>query len=84
LLHWDSNLIDDSHGTKYERLADHIEGKLFGVPSLVNGERQATSTDEAKIGRAMEMVRIWDLKKKTEVLSLIWPERSVCATAEKT
>ena len=40
-VHWDSKLIDDSHGTKKERLAifvsgapHYIEGKLLGVPSL--------------------------------------------------
>ena len=42
-LHWDSKLVDDSHGTKHERLAvlvsgapSFIEGKLLGVPSLVD------------------------------------------------
>ena len=68
-LHWDSKLIDDNHGTKHERLAvlvsgapDHIEGKLIGVPSLVDGEGQATSTGEAQFEGAKEMVKIWDLK----------------------
>ena len=34
---------------------DHIEGNLIGLPSLVDGEGQATSTGEAQFE---EMVKI--------------------------
>ena len=51
VLHWDSKLIDDVHCTKHERLAilasgapHYMEGKLLGVPSLVDEDGKATST----------------------------------------
>ena len=69
-LHWDSKLVDDSHGTKHERLAvlvsgapSYIEGKLLGVPSLVDEDGNATSTGEAQFEGAKDLVKIWDLKK---------------------
>ena len=70
ILHWDSKLVDDAHGTKLERLAvlasgapAYIEGKLLGVPSLVDDEGQATSTGEAQFEAAKELVKLWDLRK---------------------
>ena len=69
-LHWDSKLVDDAHGTKLESLAvlvsgapSYIEGKLLGVPSLVDEDGNATSTGEAQFEGAKELVKIWDLKK---------------------
>ena len=74
-LHWDSKLVDDSHGTKHERLAvltsgapNYIEGKLLGVPSLVGEDGQATSTGEAQFEGAKDLVKIWDLKNSVRGL----------------
>ena len=68
-VHWDSKLIDDSHGTKKERLAilvsgapHYIEGKLLGVPSLEDEDGNATSTGYAQFKGASDLVKIWDVK----------------------
>ena len=75
VLHWDSKLIDDAHGTKLERLSvlvsgapAYIEGKLLGVPSLVNDEGQATSTGIAQFEGAKECVKLWDVKNNVRGL----------------
>ena len=68
-LHWDSNLVDDSHGTRSERLAvpvsgepSYVEGKLLGVPDLVDGDGHATSTGLAQFEGARDLVELWDLQ----------------------
>ena len=70
VLHWDSKLIDDVHGTKHERLAvlvsgapNYVEGKLLGVPSLVDDDGNVTSSGLAQFEGAKELVRVWDLSK---------------------
>ena len=69
MAHWDSKLVDDAHGTKLERLAvlvpgapNYIEGKLLGVPSLVDDEGNATSTGLAQFEGTSELIKLWDLK----------------------
>ena len=65
VLHWDSKLIDDAHGTKKERLAilvsgspSYIEGKLLGVPSLEDENGNATSTGLRQFQGASEYVKL--------------------------
>ena len=65
VLHWDSKLIDDAHGTKKERLAilvsgspSYIEGKLLGVPSLEDENGNATSTGLSQFQGASEYVKL--------------------------
>ena len=65
VLHWDSKLIDDAHGTKKERLAilvsgspSYIGGKLLGVQSLEDENGNATSTGLRQFQGASEYVKL--------------------------
>ena len=69
VIHWDSKLIDDAHGTKHERLSilasgapNYVEGKLLGVPSLRDEDGNPTSSGYAQFKGASDFVRIWDIK----------------------
>ena len=75
VLHWDSKLIDDAHGTQHERLAvlvsgapNYIEGKLLGVPSLVDEDGNTTSTGLAQFEGARDLVKTWNLENSVRGL----------------
>lgn len=68
-LHWDGKLLSDVLGDSYERLAvllsgapQYIEGKLLGVPSLVDskGMTQANAT--------YDLLEVWDISDRVAAL----------------
>ena len=40
----------------------YVEGKLLGVPDLVDGDGHATSTGLAQFEGARDLVELWDLQ----------------------
>ena len=68
-IHWDGKLIDNVMGTKDEKLAvlvsgapHFIEGKVLGIPSLVDDENNPTSTGEAQFSACLDLIDEWNVK----------------------
>lgn len=68
-LHWNGKLIDNVRGTKDEKLAILVsgaphftEGKVLGIPSLVDEENNPTSTGEAQFSACLDLIDEWNLK----------------------
>ena len=69
-LHWDGKLIDNVTGSKDERLAVLIsgaphftEGKVIGIPRLMDEDGNPTSTGEAQFEACLELIEEWEVIK---------------------